>query len=259
MHGRQPLADTSGTSRNWFAQGGQAYARFRPAYPPELARYLAALSPDTALAADVGCGNGQLTTQLAAHFEQVIGLDPSAGQLAHAIPHERVRYACASAEQMPLRDGCASLVTAAQAAHWFDLPRFHAEVRRVARDGAAVALVSYGVLWLDGLAGERFMRFYRDEIGPYWPPERRLVDSGYEDLPFPFEEQPTPALHIRQDWTLDELLGYIATWSAVRHAREAGQEGLLHRFADDLKSLWGGDASLRRELRWPIRMRVGIV
>lgn len=253
------MSDTSGTSRNWFAQGGQAYARFRPEYPPELARYLAALSPDAALAVDVGCGNGQLTRQLADHFDRVIGLDPSADQLAHALPHVRVRYAGASAEHMPLPAGCASLVTAAQAAHWFDLPRFHAEVRRVARKGAVVALVSYGVLWLDGPAGERFMHFYRDEIGPFWPPERRLVDSGYADLPFPYTEQPAPALHIRQDWTLDELLGYIATWSAVRRARETGQDGILHRFADDLKSLWGGDALLRRELRWPIRMRVGIV
>lgn len=85
------------------------------------------------------------------------------------------------------------------------------------------------------------------------------MDSGYAELPFPYDEQPAPALHIRQDRTLDELLGYIATWSAVRHAREAGQGGILHRFVDDLRAIWGEDTALRREVRWPIRMRVGMV
>lgn len=72
--------------KNWFDQGGQAYARFRPEYPPALAAYLASLAPDTALAVDVGCGNGQLSKLLAAHFEAVAGFDPSEDQIAHAAP-----------------------------------------------------------------------------------------------------------------------------------------------------------------------------
>ena len=78
-------------SRNWFAQGGSAYAKFRPSYPAELATFLALVAPDKNLAVDVGCGTGQLTAQLASHFSQVVGLDPSADQLANAIQHPRVR------------------------------------------------------------------------------------------------------------------------------------------------------------------------
>src|SRR5690606_16410266 len=209
--------------KNWFDQGGQAYARFRPEYPPELAEFLASIAPDTQLAVDVGCGNGQLTGQLAEHFSSVVGLDPSADQLTHAAPQANVTYLCAPAEGMPLPDRSASLVTAAQAAHWFDLPAFYAEVRRVAMPSAVLALTSYGVLQLDAELDARFQQFYWQEIGPYWPAERRLVDSGYATLDFPFEPIASPAMLIRLDWNLNEFLGYIATWSAVRQAQEAGR------------------------------------
>src|SRR5690606_5690473 len=97
------------TSRNWFDRGGLAYARYRPAYPPYLARSLAASSPSRDRAVDVGCGNGQLTAQLADHFDEVIGLDPSPDQIANARPRPGLRYLCAPAEAIPLADHCASL------------------------------------------------------------------------------------------------------------------------------------------------------
>lgn len=246
------------TARNWFDQGGQAYARFRPEYPPALAEYLASIAPDSQCAVDVGCGNGQLTGQLAEHFSAVIGFDPSADQVAHATPRENVRYHCAPAEALPLPERSVSLVTAAQAAHWFDLPAFYAEVRRIAKPGAALALISYGVLQLNAELDARFQQFYWQEVGPYWPAERQLVDSGYATLDFPFEPIATPAMTIRLEWNLNEFLGYIATWSAVRQAREAGREDILHRFASELSQLWG-DAKGRQAIAWPINMRVGRV
>jgi SAM-dependent methyltransferase len=244
------------TPRNWFDQGGKAYSHFRPEYPPELARFLASISPGTARAVDAGCGNGQLTAQLASHFDEVLGADPSADQIANAVAHPRVKYRCAPAEQLPVADHCVQLITAAQAAHWFDLPRFYEEARRVGAPRAVLALVSYGVLRLDEALDARFSRFYRDEIGPYWPAERKRVDTGYADLPFPFEEQVSPLLEIRKAWNLEALLGYIATWSAVRCVREAGREDILQDFAADLAAAWG-DPARSRVLRWPINMRLG--
>ncbi len=245
-------------TRNWFEQGGRAYARFRPEYPPGLAQFLASVSSDTALAVDVGCGSGQLTCQLARHFDRVLGVDPSADQIANAAAHPRVAYVCAAAEGLPVADRSAGLVTAAQAAHWFDLPRFYEEVRRIGVRHAVLALVSYGMLRLDAEPGSRFERFYREEIGPYWPAERRLVDRGYADLPFPFAERRAPPLEIRKAWNLEELLGYVSTWSAVRRVREAGREDILQRFASDLSARWG-DPARRRELRWPVNLRWGTI
>lgn len=241
--------------RNWFDAGGEGYAKFRPDYPPELAAQLAEYCGRRRLAIDVGCGTGQLTTLLAPHFDAVIGLDPSADQIANARAADRVRYLVAPAERLPLPDGAADLVTVAQAAHWFDLPAFHAEVRRVAAPGAVLALVSYGVAELEPGLDARFKQFYRTGIGPFWPPERRLVDSGYATLDVPFEELAPPRIGIRKSWSLAQFLGYIATWSAVRKAREAGQERVLLQFAEDLAGLWG-DAADSRTVVWPVNMRL---
>lgn len=251
-----PMSSNAETPRNWFEQGGRAYARFRPEYPPALAAFLASVAPDHRLAVDVGCGNGQLTQLLAPHFGAVVGLDPSADQIANIVSHERITYQCAPAEQLPLADGSASLITAAQAAHWFNLPAFYKEVRRIAEPGCVLALISYGVLNLDGALNERFQTFYRDEIGPYWPPERKLVDTGYATIDFPFEELAAPPMEIGVDWRLSEFLGYLLTWSAVRRAHEAGREEVFLEFADDISALWG-DGNTRRTIAWPINMRIG--
>lgn len=241
---------------NWFDERGGDYALYRPEYPPELGRYLAAIAPKRRCAVDAGCGNGQLTRLLSDMFESVIGIDPSADQIAHATPAPHVRYLCAPAEAMPVADGSADLVTAAQAAHWFDLPAFYAEAGRIAADGAILALISYGVLRIGGAMQQRFDPFYRDEIGPWWPPERRLVDNGYRDIPFPFPERKAPEMAIHVMWTLAAFLGYVATWSAVRRAREAGRVDILAGFAADISRLWG-DPRETRAISFPINMRIG--
>lgn len=241
---------------NWFDQDGAAYAQFRPTYPERLAAFLASAAPSRELAVDAGCGNGQLTQRLAGHFAAVVGVDPSAGQIANAAPDERIRYCCAPAEALPVADASAGLVTAAQAAHWFDLPAFYAEARRVLVPGGILALISYGAPRLEADLDPGFARFYRQEIGPYWPAERQLVDAGYATLDFPFAEFSGPAIDIRLAWNLDELLGYLSTWSAVRRAREAGREDILLSFADELAASWG-ERDTKRPVVWPINMRLG--
>lgn len=158
---------------------------------------------------------------------------------------------------MPLPDKCAGLVTAAQAVHWFDLPKFYAEVRRIGTQGGTLALVSYGVLTLDDShLNDLFQHFYWQEIGAYWPPERKLVDTGYATIDFPFDELESPAMEICLKWNLSEFLGYLSTWSAVRHAKDLGREDVLHRFAASLAGVWG-DPNATRSVVWPINMRIG--
>lgn len=244
------------TGGNWFDRGGSAYARYRPEYPPELSGFLATVAPERGTAVDVGCGTGQLSVRLARFFATVVGVDPSTDQIAHAAPGTGVRYMCAPAEDLPVADRSAHLITAAQAAHWFDLPAFYAEARRIAVPGAVLALISYGAPELDLRVRERFGRFYRDEIGPYWPPERRLVDTGYAGIDFPFPALAVPRLRIRRTWDLDRLLGYISTWSAVRRAAEAGRTDILESFAGDLAAAWGSPSTPRLVV-WPVNVRAG--
>jgi len=236
-----------------FETGGAAYAAFRPTWPPELVP--AIVGPLTEHALDVGCGTGQLARCLADSFARVTATDPSASQVAHAVPHPRIRYRIEAAEQIGLPDDSVDLVVAGQAAHWFELDGFYAEARRVARPDARLALVTYGVPCLDGPGRDRLDRFYWHDIHGFWPAPRRHVERAYRDLPFPFVELPWPALAIERRWTVDELLGYVGTWSAVRRARTAGRGALFDRFAEELREAWGDPQP--RVVRWPVGGRLG--
>ncbi len=240
-----------------FQDGGFAYASFRPSYPPELAAYLAQLSPEPRQRAlDVGCGNGQLSALLAAHFERVDASDVSADQLANAAKRDNLHYQQGSAEHLDFEAGVMDLITVAQAAHWFDLPRFYDEVRRVAAPGAILALISYSVLSIEAPLSERFDRFYGQELAGFWPPERRHVERGYADLPFPFEELEPPALEIERHWDCAHFLGYVETWSAVKAARRKGQGAVIDAFCQDAQALWPEAGARSLKIVWPIRMRL---
>lgn len=243
--------------KDHFSTGSADYAANRPDYPPELGAFLAAHTPGHDLALDCGCGSGQLSLLLAEHFARIVATDASAQQIAAARPHPRIAYRVAPAEASGLAPESADLIAAAQAAHWFDLSAFYAEAWRVARPGALVALVSYGVMHVAGDAEPLVQEFYWRTIGPYWPPERRHVEEGYRSLPFPFAEITPPDLAIERAWTRDQFLGYVATWSAVREAETAVGRGPLDAFAALLAKCWPDGE--RRQVRWPLAVRAGRV
>ncbi len=238
-----------------FSTVATQYATYRPHYPPELAAELATRCERRELALDVGCGSGQLTLSLAPHFTQIIATDPSQAQLDAAERRANVEYRCAPAEASGVPDGCADLVVAAQAAHWFDWPRFVAETTRVARRGALVALVSYGIVEVDGAPA--IARYYHETLAGFWPPERRHVENGYRDLRWPWPELAPPVLAMRASWTRDELVGYATTWSAtVKLVDQRGPEP-FEAFRAELEREWPGNE--RREIGWPLTLRLARV
>ncbi len=241
-----------------FSGRAAGYAAHRPVYPPALADFLAGAAPARELAWDAGCGSGQLSVVLAGRFARVIATDASAEQLAVAPPHPRITYRRAPAEVSGLPDGVADLAVAAQAAHWFDLPVYYAEVRRVARPGAIVALVTYGNMIVDDAVDPVIGRFYAQVLGRYWAPGRRHVEDGYRSLPFPFDECASPALEISARWALPHVLGYVGTWSAVRALEQTEGPAPLAAFAHDLARVWGPEETVRA-VRWPLSLRVGRV
>ncbi len=185
------------TFADHFSTVAARYATYRPTYPPALVDVLADRAP-AGLAWDVGCGSGQLSVALAARFPRVIATDPAQALLDAALPAPGVEYRCASAEASGLPEHSIALVVAAQAAHWFDWPRFTAEVTRVAVPGALLALVSYGILVVDGAEANAIIaRYYHDDAGPYWPAGRAHVENGYRDLVLPGAVVPAPPLRRR--------------------------------------------------------------
>jgi len=241
--------------KDHFSRQSLAYSRYRPAYPPQLIEYVAAQAPGRRVAVDCATGNGQAAVALAGHFDAVLAVDGSSSQLSRARPHPRVHYVAGLAERLPLRDRSVDLVTAAQAAHWFDFGRFHAECRRVLAPDGVVALWAYEKFRVNGAVDAVIDDFYDNVVGGDWPPERRYVAQGYRTLPFPWRELPAPAFELETAWELGQVMGYLATWSSVQRCRERTGQDPLPALEPRLAALWPRSVALR--LRWPIHLRIG--
>lgn len=238
--------------KDHFSGVAEGYARFRPTYPEALFDWLAERAPGRELAWDVATGSGQVATALAERFDRVIATEPSEAQLAHAKKNAKVEYRREPAELSSLADASASLVTVGQALHWFDHEAFAAEVRRVLVPGGLFAAWCYDLLRLDDSDLDRLVDdLYKSKLAPYWPPERALVEQGYEGIPLAYPRIEAPRYTMEHAWTLDDLLGYLGTWSASQRYREATGEDPLEELAAALGSRWG-DPMKPRTVRWPL-------
>lgn len=245
---------TEGGFKDNFSDVADGYRRNRPSYPDELFSWLASIAPKRDLAWDCACGSGQASVGLAAHFSRVCATDASARQIENAEPRPNIAYNVAPAERTPFGDDMFDLVLVAQAVHWFDCEAFFAEVRRVGRMGGVVALAAYELhrvtLEVDAVTDA----FYEPVLGPYWRPERRHIQSGYRDIPFPFEEIVAPDLHMTAEWTADDCIGFLGTWSSVSRCRAETGKDPLEDFIGPLREAWGEG---RKAVRWPLILRAG--
>lgn len=245
-------------SADHFTPVAGQYAAFRPTYPAALFDWLASLTPQHALAWDCGAGSGQASVPLAQRFDRVLATDLSAAQLAAAPQLPNIEYREAPAEASGLAEHCADLVTVAQAMHWFDLPGFHAEVRRVLKSQGVIAVWGYNRLLLpDAAVQQAIDRFYEEKIGSYWPPERVHVENGYRDLPFPFARIATPHFALTQTWSREQLLGYLRSWSAVARFKAAQGYDPVDALAAEIAALWPEGKMLQVE--WPLFLHAGRV
>jgi SAM-dependent methyltransferase len=126
------------------------YAQFRPGYPDALFDELLALLPAGAgvRAADIGSGTGLFSAGLLARGVTVLGVEPNAEMRAAAeqafaaeLSTGRFLSVNGRAEATSVPEHSVSLVTAAQAFHWFDAGLCRVEWRRISSPGGHVALV----------------------------------------------------------------------------------------------------------------------
>ena len=146
---------------------------------------------------DLGCGAGLLAPHVATKGYRHVGVDLVASALTQAAEH-RVEPIRADVARLPLRDGCAAVVSAGELLeHVTDLSGTVAEACRILRPG--------GTLVLDTLNATRLARLLAVDIG-----ERIVGVRGIHD----------PALFVDPGVLMSECAGHGVELS-VRGVRPA--------------------------------------
>jgi SAM-dependent methyltransferase len=123
------------------------YIRYRPGYPPEVADLLKSdcgLGPDSVVA-DIASGTGLFTQLLLEQGSQVFGVEPNAAMRQAGeqflTTYKRFRSVGGSAEATTLAEHSVDIITAAQAAHWFERTKTRREFVRILKPEGWLVLV----------------------------------------------------------------------------------------------------------------------
>ena len=240
-----------------FSQGASIYAQYRPDYPEELFEYIISFVREKELAWDCATGNGQSAKVLANYFKKVVATDISQKQIDNAHQASNIFYTVEPAEQTDLADKTVDLITVAQAIHWFDFEKFYAEARRVAKPGAVIVVWTYSLLQVSKEIDVIINEYHYGTLENYWDPERKHVDNGYANIPFPFAHRDTPSFHIEVNWSLEELKGYFNTWSALQKFIAANSFDPVNELIKKIELQWGN--SIKRKILFPIHLKLGFI
>jgi SAM-dependent methyltransferase len=223
------------SARIGFQRAAGRYERGRPEAPPAaidaLVQTLGISTVSTVL--ELGAGTGKLSRHLASRAGLYVALEPVPAmreQFRSTLP--TVPLVAGIAEMLPIQGSTVDAVVAAQALHWFDIPRAMAEMHRVLRPEGTV-----GLLWnvrdesVDWIHQETIIMDRYDVRGPRYHrgawKEAWMRTPGFEPLQkqsFPFVQR------MDRDTALDRFtsISFIASLEGSRYAEaEAALKGLL--------------------------------
>jgi trans-aconitate 3-methyltransferase len=215
------------TFSSYNQEQGKFYAQTRRNYAPNV--YQTIIDHHTSTGGqldsllDVGCGPGTVAFSLAPHFAHVTGIDPSEGMLATARSFdgvtsagEKLHFQLSSAEELGgIQDSSVDLITAANAAHWFDMPGFWPSAARVLKPGGTVAIWTSGQIRINpSMPNAAAIQAAIDEhdehhLRPYYEDGNLIVRNRYEDLVLPWTMEPTvpefdQSTFFRKNWDFGE-------------------------------------------------------
>lgn len=240
--------------KDYYSKQAKEYLKYRPTYPPELFQFLNSIVNGNNLAVDCAAGNGQAAIGIAGYFDKVIAIDASASQIEHAIRNDKVEYRIAKAEDTGVETGSTDLVTIATAVHWVDLDLFYEETKRILNDNGIIAVWTYSTsAEIDPAIDETVNLFSKEILFKHW--DRGIEQVwNFEELPFPFERIDSPEFEIKRNWTYEEFLNYIYTWSSVQSYIDTHNETPVTLLKDRLQNIWG---EIKREVKWKVIMKAG--
>ena len=238
-----------------FSHQSADYANFRPQYPKEIFDEIKTRLKSSTCAWDCATGNGQVAKELSKFFEDVKATDISKNQLNQAPKLANINYSVQTAEKVDFPDNSFDLITVAQAIHWFNFDKFYTEVKRTLKNDGIFVVLGYSLFRSNPETNKIMDDFYYNIIGPYWDEERKYLDDGYKSIPFPFQEIETSEVFFKEEWQLERLIGYLKTWSAVKHFIDKNGYDPVDELYDDLKESFGD----KNIIEFPILFRMGRV
>jgi SAM-dependent methyltransferase len=215
------------TFRSFDKKQGANYAQNRLSYHSRLfevvLEYHKSTGGQLSTILDVGCGPGTAIRTLAPYFDHAMGLDPSEGMISTARSlggvssnSEPIRFDVSTAESLgsnlssPVPDGSVDLITAATAAHWFDMSSFWPRAAQVLKPGGSIALWTSGPMCVlpsvpNHVAIQNALDKYEEVLGDYMVLGNRLTRDMYVNLQLPWTlENPVPefeeATFLRKEW-----------------------------------------------------------
>jgi ubiquinone/menaquinone biosynthesis C-methylase UbiE len=243
-------------AKDLFSAQAKLYSQFRPHYPEELFAYILSFVKEKETVWDCATGNGQAAIQLVPHFNKIIATDISKEQLAQAFKHPKIEYLVCTAEATPFPDHSFDLITVAQAFHWFDHHLFNSEVQRIGKQDAVIAIWHYDRFSTADKALNKLMDdFYWNITGPYWDKERRFIDDHYSTIPFPYKRLPAKGFETKLNWTKEQMIGYLSSWSAVQQYIKVHGVSPLHLIEEKLALIWG--ETNEKQVSFPIYLQIG--
>jgi ubiquinone/menaquinone biosynthesis C-methylase UbiE len=124
-----------------FSSRVENYVRYRPGYPSEVIELLkreCGLTSDSIIA-DIAFGTGIFTRRLLENGNRAFGVEPNADMRrageSFLAGYPSFTSVAGTAEATTLPDHSMDFVTAAQAAHWFDLKKARKEFIRITKPG----------------------------------------------------------------------------------------------------------------------------
>ena len=236
-----------------FSSNSDDYKKFRPEYPSDVYDFIKSRLDCCEEAWDCGTGNGQVAGELAKFFGKVEATDISENQLKNAVEKVNIIYSIQPAEETKFKKDQFDLIICAQAVHWFDFDKFYAEVNRCLKPEGLLVIMGYGLFASTPEINQIISKFYNKIIGPYWDAERKYLDEEYQSIPFPFTEFETPEFYQVCDWDIEHLLGYLRTWSAVKHYKNKHHEDPVALIEHSLRQSFGN----KNKVAFPILLRMG--
>ena len=238
-----------------FSKQADLYARFRPTYPQELFDFILSLVTKRINAWDCATGNGQVASVLSKFFEHIDATDISEKQIKNATQIKNIAYAIERAEQTSFPDNKFDLITVAQAIHWLEFTGFYREVTRTLKPNGIFAVIGYHTPLVNSSINPIINRLESEILHTYWDEETKYVDEFYTTIPFPFTELQVPKFNAVHHWTMEQLLGFLSSWSGVQHYIERNNENPVQFIAGEMKKYWNDRG--QKEVTFPILLRVG--